>query len=95
MWVDFMVRNDRITLHLGDDQHRFDEDLLFFTSYLVNRKYQLNDVPDDLRTAMLDYHQRLNQIVDSESAMAFFTFIRNTTMLVSSATSIESPSEDN
>jgi hypothetical protein len=76
VWVDFMVSNARTELDSGD--HRFDEDLLLFVSYLAARRFTRADAPEPLRRLMLEYHQRLaahghDSIPDAD---AFLTFLR-------------------
>jgi hypothetical protein len=74
VWVDFMVSNARTELDSGD--HRFDEDLLLFVSYLAARRFTRADAPEPLRRLMLDYHQRLAAHDSVPDADAFLMFLR-------------------
>jgi hypothetical protein len=76
VWVDFMMSNARTELDSGD--HRFDEDLLLFVSYLAARRFTRADAPEPLRRLMLEYHQRLAAHVQDSipDADAFWAFLR-------------------
>jgi hypothetical protein len=90
LWIDFMVSNARTTLDSGE--HRFDDDLLLFVSFLANRKFTRSDAPDELRNIMREYHHRLTQTDGTMDSAAFFAFLRQSARLPLPSTPTDSSS---
>jgi hypothetical protein len=90
IWLDFMVSNART--ELVAKEHRFDEDLLLFVSYLANRKDLHDHPPEQLRKLIMQYHQQLS-LSDEVLPATFRTFIRDAAKSrVSSPAMSDSPS---